>query len=166
MKKTLAITLCLIALPAAAHGDHSGASGFVAGLAHPFTGIDHLLAMLGIGIWSGRQNQRWTLPLCFLLMMAVGAYAQGATLPFEPAILSSALLVGALLLAKVRLPAGLAIAFVSGCALLHGQAHGSELPGLAAGAGYLGASALLLLAGRGIGAMRNAACPVPARAIR
>ncbi|PWF55263.1 HupE/UreJ family protein [Massilia glaciei] len=166
MKKTLALVLCLVALPAAAHGGHAGASGLVAGLAHPFTGIDHLLAMLGVGIWSGRQKQRWTLPLCFLLMMALGALAQGAAVLSEPAVLASALLVGALLLAKVRLPAGAAIALVAGCALLHGQAHGSELPGLATAAGYLGSCALLLLAGRGLGGMRSGACPVPARAIR
>ncbi|NHZ91689.1 HupE-UreJ family metal transporter [Massilia sp. CCM 8733] len=75
MKKTLAIALCLLALPAAAHPGHEAAAGFAAGFAHPLTGIDHLLAMLGVGLWS-RQQGRGTLLPAFVVMMALGAVAQ------------------------------------------------------------------------------------------
>ncbi|HEY0060604.1 MAG TPA: HupE/UreJ family protein, partial [Telluria sp.] len=66
MKKIFTLALCLIALPAAAHSGHGPELGFAAGLAHPFTGLDHLLAMLGVGMWSRRQGQPLSLPLTFL----------------------------------------------------------------------------------------------------
>jgi urease accessory protein len=144
LKKYLALALCLIALPAAAHPGH--ADSFAAGLAHPLTGLDHLLAMVGIGMWSRRQEQPMAIALTFMAMMALGALAQfGATAP-EAWLAASVVLTGLLLVVK-RLPAGAALAVAGAIALLHGQAHGRELPQLASAAGYLLSSGALLLAG-------------------
>ena len=146
MKKYLALALCLIALPAAAHPGHAEASGFLAGLAHPFSGLDHLLAMLGIGMWSRKQEQPLALPLTFIGMMALGAFAQIGLAAPDSWIAASVLLTGVLLASK-RLPPAVAMVVVGLFALLHGQAHGRELPGLSCAAGYLLASAALLLLG-------------------
>lgn len=149
MKKYLALALCLAALPAAAHPGHADTASFAAGLMHPFTGLDHLLAMLGIGMWASKQRQPLAMPLTFIAMMALGAYAQiGSAVP-ESWIVASVLLIG-VLLAAARLPAAVSIMAVAAFALLHGQVHGRELPGMASGAGYLLASAALLLLGLGL----------------
>jgi urease accessory protein len=147
MKKYLPLLLCLVSIPVAAHSGHSPASSFAAGLAHPLVGLDHLLAMLGIGLWSRKQEQPLALPMTFLLMMALGACFQfGAALP-ESAIAASVLVIG-VLVAAVRLPPLAAIVLVAGFAFLHGQAHGRELPELASAAGYMLSSAALLMLGR------------------
>jgi urease accessory protein len=149
LKKYCALALCLVALPVAAHPGHADAAGFAAGLLHPLTGLDHLLTMLGIGMWSRKQEQPLAMPLTFIGMMALGAAVQlGAAVP-ESWIAASVLLTG-LLLAAVRLPPAGAIMVVAAFALLHGQAHGRELPELASAAGYLLASAALLLLGRAL----------------
>lgn len=149
MKKHLALALCLVALPAAAHPGHADMTSFAAGLMHPFTGLDHLLAMLGIGMWASKQQQPLAMPLTFIAMMALGAYAQIGVAAPESWIAASVLLIG-VLLAAARLPAAVSIMVVAAFALLHGQAHGRELPGMSSGAGYLLASATLLLLGLGL----------------
>ena len=149
MKKYLALALCLIALPAAAHPGHADMAGFAAGLMHPFTGLDHLLAMLAIGMWASKQQQPLAMPLTFLAMMSLGAFFQiGSAVP-ESWILVSVLMIGVLLL-SARLPAVVSMTMVSIFALLHGQVHGRELPGMASAAGYLLASAALLMLGLGL----------------
>ena len=155
MKKILPIALCLLALPAAAHPGHAEAAGLMAGLAHPFTGLDHLLAMVGVGLWSRRQTQGVWLAPAFVLMMAIGALALPG-LPFELGLAASVALIGVLLVARLRLPTVAGVALVSGFALLHGQAHGSELPQAASAAGFLFSSAALVLAGRALGGERVA----------
>lgn len=144
--RILALTLSLAALPASAHEGHATASSLVAGLAHPFMGLDHLLAMLGIGMWSRRQEQPLALPVTFLAMMAAGALLQGDFLAAEGWILASVVAVGLLLFAA-RMPGWGAIAVVGLFGFLHGQVHGHELPGLPSAAGYLTASAALLAGG-------------------
>ena len=153
IKKILGLLLCVLALPAAAHAGHAPAEGFAAGLAHPFLGLDHLLAMVGLGMWSRRQEQPLALPLTFVAMMAVGALLQTGFTVAEGWIAASVVATG-LLLAAVRLPLWGAITVVSLFALLHGQVHGHELPGLASGAGFLLASAVLLGVGLSLGRPR------------
>ncbi|SHG99738.1 HupE/UreJ family protein [Massilia sp. CF038] len=153
MKRLLLPALCLIALPAAAHGGHAPEPGFLAGLLHPFSGADHLLAMLGVGMWSRRQGQPLSLPLTFLAMMALGAFLQTG-LPLPESALAASVLVLGVLLAAARLPSAMACIVVGLFAVLHGQAHGCELPAMASAAGYLLSSAALLLAGRAIGQTR------------
>jgi urease accessory protein len=155
MKKAIAFALCLIVVPAMAHPGHGDASGFTAGLLHPLTGIDHLLAMLGIGMWSRKQEQPLAMPLTFLCMMALGALIQFGVVVPETWIAASVVMTG-VLLAALRLPPAAAIGVVAAFALLHGQVHGRELPDLSSAAGYLMTSAVLLMIGRKVAVMRMA----------
>lgn len=144
----LPLVLCL-PLPALAHPGHVDSAGFIAGLLHPLTGIDHLLALLAIGIWSARQP--WRLLPAVILALAVGAGigVAGLRLPaLEGGIALSVLVAGALVAAAARLPALAACAVMAGFALWHGNAHGLELRQASAIAAFLLASAVLLMAGR------------------
>lgn len=153
----LAIGLAVLALPAAAHPGHAHAAdalGFGAGFVHPFTGVDHLLAMLGVGLWSGQQRKSAGVPLVFLLMMLVGAVSgvAGLTIPgLEIGIAASVALTGVAIALATPMPAGAAMALAAVFAVLHGNAHGHELPQLQSAAGFLIASALLLGTGRVVG---------------
>ncbi len=152
MKKyLLTIALSLVTLPAAAHDGHATVAGFAAGLAHPFIGADHLVAMLGIGLWSRRQEQPLALPAVFIAMMAAGALWQGGEVVAQGWILASVAAVCMLLAA--RIPAWSALLAVGLFGGLHGQVHGHELPGLFSAAGYLSASAALLGAGMAAGSL-------------
>ncbi|NRR32526.1 HupE/UreJ family protein [Oxalobacteraceae bacterium] len=144
------IAAAAVAGTAQAHPGHAG--GALAGLAHPFQGFDHLLAMLAVGIWAWQLGgrARWMLPLSFVGMLAAGAAlaVAGFALPMvESGILISVLLLGALIAAAKSMPTGVAAGMVGLFALFHGYAHGAEMPALAApwqyGLGFIGASALL-----------------------
>jgi urease accessory protein len=154
--------LAVLGLPALAlaHVGADGAAhhGFVAGFTHPFTGIDHLLAMLLIGLWSASLTRRWWVaPLAFVSMLLVGALlaSAGLALPaVEPVIALSLVLLGALLAARTAWPAAAMAAVAALFALFHGAAHGAELLGLEALVGMVLATALLhgagLLAGHAL----------------
>ena len=157
-----ALGAALLALPALALA-HTGADGgahhgFAAGFMHPFTGIDHLLAMLLVGAWSAMLQRRWWLaPLAFIALLLVGALlaSAGLALPaVEPVIALSVVLLGALLATRTQWPAAAMAAVAALFALFHGAAHGSELVGMGALAGMVLATALLhgagLLAGRAL----------------
>jgi urease accessory protein len=139
-------------------GDGAAHHGFAAGFAHPFTGIDHLLAMLLIGLWSATLTRRWWVaPLAFVVMVLVGALlaSAGLALPaVEPMIALSLVLLGALLAARTAWPAAAMAAVGALFALFHGAAHGAELQGLEALAGMVLATAVLhgigLFAGRAL----------------
>ena len=154
---------CLVALllasaaPAVAHPGHGG-SGFL----HPFGGMDHLLAMVGVGMWAwlladGRRSVAIVIPAAFVAMMALGAVAgfAGIKLPLvEAAILTSVFLLGGLVLAAVRLPTAAAMVVVGLFAVFHGYAHAVEAPASDAGTymlGFLVATALLHAAGAAMG---------------
>lgn len=162
MKNTVArLTLlaAVLGLPtlALAHvgSDGGGHHGFAAGFTHPFTGIDHLLAMLVVGVCSASLARRWWLaPLSFASMLLVGALlaAAGWVPPaVEPVIALSLVVLGALLAARSAWPAAVMSAVAAGFALFHGAAHGVELVGLAALAGMTLATALLHAAGLALG---------------
>lgn len=146
----------LAATAAAAHTGGGAAGGLGAGLLHPALGLDHLIAALAAGLWAGQLGGRTrvALPLCFLALTAAGlglAVALPAPAAVELAILASLVLLGLLLAFEVRLSAGVAAILVGGFAVLHGHAHGSEVPaaasGLGFGAGVLTTTALLLAGG-------------------
>ncbi|MGB9989490.1 HupE/UreJ family protein [Pseudoduganella rhizocola] len=145
-----------ISLPAMAHPGHAGAAdSFFAGLLHPLTGLDHLLAMLAAGVWSARQQRggRELLP-AFLGMMLLGALSvvAGLRIPgLQTGIAATVALSGCLLAAAVRMPSWAGAALLGLFAVLHGSAHGHELPQAASAAGFMLASALLLWTGRAIG---------------
>lgn len=155
MTKTAAVAaLCLLAVPAMAHPGHGESAGFLAGFAHPFTGIDHLLAMLGVGLWGGQQRRSLAQPATFLGMMLLGALAGMAGLTvagLETGIAATVALAGLALALALAVPNWLAILLVGTFALAHGNAHGQELPAASAACGFLLASGMLLCAGRCIG---------------
>lgn len=159
MLRTIWLTAAMFSLagPALAHPGHE-ASGFL----HPFTGIDHLLAMVGVGMWASLLATRKPVaaalvPGTFVVMMAIGAAAgfSGIKLPLvEAVVLASVFVVGGLLVGAVRLSAGSATAIVGLFALFHGFAHALEAPAEGTGGyilGFLAATSLLQLFGLGLG---------------
>ncbi|HEY8100861.1 MAG TPA: HupE/UreJ family protein [Burkholderiaceae bacterium] len=147
--------------PAFAHvsASHS-VIGFESGFAHPFSGIDHLLAMLAVGIWAA-QNKRpalWVLPIVFPLMMAVGAVVAVAGVHFsgvEIGVATSVMVLGLLIAFAVNMPVWAGSMLVSLFALAHGYVHGVELPNgtsaLQYGTGFIMATAALHLLGLTVG---------------
>jgi len=156
MKKiAAALTLALASSAAMAHtGAGAHAHGFLAGFAHPFTGLDHLLAMLAVGIWSVRQpNARW-LQATFVGMVMTGmaSGAAGLAIPgLETGIAATVVLMGVLIAVAARLPVAAGAAMVGAFALLHGNAHGHELPQAMSAVGLLLASGLLVIGGSVLG---------------
>jgi urease accessory protein len=139
----------MTALPALAHPGHATDAGLMAGLLHPLTGLDHLLALLALGLWSRQQRNGVVLPPVFLVLMALGAscagmLADGMLPALEMSIAATVLLLGGLAAAALRMPPQLAVALAGLCGFLHGLAHGRELAGMDSGAGFLAASALVI----------------------
>lgn len=163
------LSFALATLPTAAFA-HTGAgdtNGFVHGFMHPVGGLDHVLAMVAVGLLAARLGGRalWLVPLSFVAMMILGgvAGASGIGLPFvELGISGSILVLGFVLALGRQLPTGLAMALVGFFGIFHGHAHGTEMPvdaqGFAYGSGFVLATALLHAAGLalGIGADRLA----------
>jgi urease accessory protein len=138
-------------------------SGFLTGFVHPFLGVDHLAAMLAVGLWSALSARRagpellWG-PLAFanVLMLGTMLGLQGIALPaIEPMIAVSLLVTGLLVVTRIRLPALASTLLLGGFALFHGQAHGLELANNSNAfqmlAGMLTATALLHATGLAIG---------------
>jgi urease accessory protein len=129
------------------------------------SGLDHLLAMVAVGLWSAvaLPQRRWQAPAVFVAAMALGALLAhlGAVLPLggalEVLIAASVVLLGALLVSGAALPAGLGLGLVGASALLHGTAHGLEMAAgasfLAYGAGFVLATAALHFGGMGLGVL-------------
>jgi urease accessory protein len=168
-----AATLCTTTFPALAHPGHeSDAGSLVAGLAHPLLGVDHVLAMVAVGLWAAFLGARavWMVPAAFLLGMAGGfALAMaGIGLPMaEPGIAASVLVLGVLIAAAVRLPLTPSMLLVSLFAVLHGHSHGVELSGdaLAFSLGFIAATILLHGAGIGLGRVLAGQCLIVARGL-
>ena len=165
MSQSTLIRLSMMAgllLPSFAYA-HTGvgeAGSLMHGFMHPASGLDHVCAMLAVGLWAAQMGGRslWVVPLTFVGVMALGGMLpmQGLSLPFvEQGIVLSVLLPGVLIAASVRLPLWLSSSMVGMFALWHGHAHGAEMPELASGIGYaLGfmlATALLHAAGIAFG---------------
>lgn len=123
------------------HDEGGIAAGLLAGLWHPLSGLDHVLAMVAVGLWGAQLGAPylWLLPIAFPMVMALGGALglMGLALPFvELGIALSALTLGALVLAECRPPAWVAVLVVGLFALFHGHAHGTELPEGASGVLY------------------------------
>ena len=174
MSKLLPIAAAAVAvLVSATAWAHPGVGahtmGFSAGFAHPFGGLDHLLAMTGLGLWAASYDSktRFALPIVFVLgMIGGGALAVlGVGLPgVEIGIAGSVVAIGMLIAFGARLPAVAAIAVAVVSAVFHGHAHGTEMSGLSAAAGVILATAVLHAVGLGLGAA--AASPRLAKAVR
>jgi urease accessory protein len=148
-----------VAAPALAHTGHEHAASFWSGFAHPLTGPDHILAMVAVGLWAGINGGRalWAWPAAFVGVMLVGgvlAMLSVALPAVEPGILASVIVLGLLVFAAARMPVAAGAALVAVFALLHGHAHGAELPAGAAAlsyaAGFALATAVLHALGLGI----------------
>ncbi len=133
LRQFLPLLTLLASSLAFAHPGH-GESGLVAGLAHPVLGLDHLLAMLAVGLWAIQSGQRhwWVLPATFVTMMLAGAGIAMAGL-HVPAWIEggsglSLVMLGLLLGAAARVPLKYGVALIGCMAFLHGLAHGSEWP--------------------------------------
>jgi urease accessory protein len=159
--KKLPTILGFILAPVLAHAHPGhGDLGFVPGFAHPLTGIDHVLAMLAVGLWAVQLGGRalWVVPSTFVTVMALGGVLgmNGLSLPaVEQGILASVLILGMMVAAAVRLPLLASAAMVGGFALMHGCAHGVELGSSASAfstiAGFVLATALIHGAGIALG---------------
>jgi len=141
------------------------------GFAHPFGGADHVLAMIMVGLLAARMGRRavWTLPATFLAVLVVGGILGhiGLGLPFvEVGIALSVVVLGAVLAFGSVCSVATAQTLVGAFAVFHGYAHGTEMPaaadGLGYGVGFIAATAILHLAGLGIGiALERAASKGP-----
>jgi Hydrogenase/urease accessory protein len=157
--RNFALIALTIAVPAAwAHGQgvHTHDAGLIAGMLHPFSGLDHLLAMVAVGLWAAQQGGRalWVLPSSFVGAMAVGAMLGMSGVAFagaEAGIALSVLALGALVALRRQMLLPLAAMLTGLFALFHGIAHGQEMPLAASpwgyGFGMLAATALLHAAG-------------------
>tara|TARA_Y100000813_G_scaffold185415_1_gene157272 strand:- start:242 stop:832 length:591 start_codon:yes stop_codon:yes gene_type:complete len=154
----------LAAGPALAHTGAGSVSGFAAGFGHPIGGLDHILAMVAVGVLAAQMGGRalWLVPAAFVAMMIAGGLAavSGIALPMvEIGIVGSVVVLGAVIAFGRKMPVVLAMAVVGAMAVFHGHAHGTEMPvsasGLEYGLGFALATALLHAAG--IGAALTAA---------
>lgn len=144
--------------PALAHTGIGHADGLTAGLAHPFLGVDHLLAMLAVGVWSAiaAPARVWLTPLAFVAAMIAGAAlaVAGAALPgVEGMIALSVVAFGMMIVAGARMPLAAGTALVGLFAVFHGHAHADEATGaiLAYIAGFSVSTAAIHVAGIGAG---------------
>ena len=164
MKRAAVTTFVVffIFAPAAAlaHPGHDGTGGLAHGFVHPLTGIDHVLAMIAVGVLAAQYGGRalWLVPMSFLVAMAAAGAIGMAGIPVqivEAGIGLSVVVLGLMIAFQIKPPTLVARVVVGFFALFHGYAHGSEMPGGLAGmsfaAGLLGATALLLGAGVGLG---------------
>jgi urease accessory protein len=164
MRKLLSgLTFAAAALAPAmafAHPGHGENSGFIHGFMHPIAGLDHVLAMVTVGILAYQIGGRalWLVPTTFLAVMAAGGLLGVAGVSFyfvEPGIAASVIVLGLIVALAVKPPVTVAMALVALFAVFHGYAHGIEAPldGSAAlyGAGFMLATALLHAAGIAFG---------------
>jgi urease accessory protein len=165
MKKILALAAAAAALAPSLAQAHAGLhmEGFGGGLLHPFSGLDHLLAMTAIGFWAATLGGRalWIVPAAFVGVMTIGAVfgVQGVPLPaVEQGIAFSVVALGLLIGFEVKIPVAAAALVVGLFAIFHGHAHGAEMPAMASplgyGVGFVLATATLHAVGVGFGALR------------
>lgn len=159
------IAVCALSTVATAHTgiENHAHTSFLTGFIHPLLGLDHLAAMVAVGLWSALTARRagpellWG-PLGFANMLLLGAMLglEGVALPaVEPMIAASLLLLGLLVVSRWRLPGLGTAALVGVFAVFHGLAHGQELANSASAfqtlAGMLSATVLLHASGLGLG---------------
>ncbi len=158
-----AVLLALSAAPAFAHLNPEQHGSFMAGVSHPLFGLDHILAMVAVGLWAALLGGRavWLVPTAFVGTMCVGfaVALAGLGLPFvEPVIAASVVVIGLLALVALQVPTSVGMVMVGFFAFFHGYAHGGELG--AAGAlpfciGFALSTAFLHAIGVGIGLGMN-----------
>ncbi len=170
-----ALAVGALATPALAHTGAGPAHDLTHGFLHPLSGVDHILAMVAVGLYAAQLGKRslWLLPAAFVGTMMAGGVAgyTGVGLPMvEQGIALSVIAMGVLIAAGLRLPALAATALVAMFALAHGHAHGSEGAALAAflpyAAGFVAATALLHGAGIAAGLALDRLGALPAMVLK
>jgi len=165
--------LLLAPLPAFAHPQNGVAAGFKSGFLHPLSGLDHILAMVCVGIWGSQLGRPaiWLLPITFPMVMAFGGVlgARGVPLPgVELVIALSALVLGLMIAFSARPPLWIAAVVVGSFAIFHGYSHGKELPHaaqpLAYGMAFVLATGTLHVFGISMGTLNQR--PIGARVLR
>ena len=158
-----ALSLLAMTGLAEAHTGH-GATGFMHGFSHPFTGYDHIVAMVAVGLFAAMLGgrARYLVPLSFVTMMIAGAMwaVAGFSMPFvETGITASMFVLGAVVLLRWNAPVVLAMALCGFFAVFHGFAHGAEMPvqasGFEYGAGFVIATIILHAIGLSAGLFAN-----------
>jgi len=129
---TLFVVFLLAPVSAWAHVESGQAGGFLSGLSHPVSGLDHVLAMVAVGLWGAQLGApaMWMLPVAFPMMMAFGGMLglMGIPVPgIEIGIAVSGIVLGALILGETKMPLIGALLVVAFFAIFHGHAHGTEL---------------------------------------
>ncbi len=154
----IAATLAVALAPTAAfaHVGHGDVSSFAAGINHPLGGLDHVAAMVAVGLWAALKGGRalWVWPCAFVgVMLAGGALGMAhVPIPFvEQGILASVVVLGLLVALAIDLPVAVGAAIIGLFALLHGHAHGSEITETMSGAAYMAGFALATAGLHGIG---------------
>ena len=133
---TFVVVVILLVSPAHAHTTDGLAGGFLSGFLHPIFGLDHLVAMVAVGLWGAFLGMPaiWILPVVFPVVMAAGGALgiSGVALPgVEHWVAASAVVLGGCVALAVRAPLWVAAIIVGAFAIFHGHAHGTELPGAA-----------------------------------
>src|SRR5262249_25638018 len=132
-KLALAALVALTPVLAQAHILPGEAHGFTSGLNHPLHGLDHILAMVAVGLWAAQLGGRalWVLPASFVGFMTLGGALgmSGMHLPLvEAGIIASVVALGIFVAASARLPLLASVAVTGLFAMFHGHAHGTEIP--------------------------------------
>jgi urease accessory protein len=147
-------------LVAGAHVESGQAGGFISGLIHPVSGLDHVLAMVAVGLWGAQLGvpALWLLPVTFPMMMAFGGMLGLMGMPLvgvEVGIAVSGVVLGALILGEIKMPIMDAVLVVACFAVFHGHAYGTELSSgqnaMLYSLGFVIATGLLHGVGIGIG---------------
>jgi urease accessory protein len=156
-----AAVLLAAALPAAAHPGHGPITGFAAGVQHPLSGMDHLLTMIAVGLWAGLCGGRreWLWPATFVSSMVaggvIGMFAV-ITIPVEPVILASVMVLGLATALSLRAPLILGGMLIAGFGMAHGYAHGTEIPQTAQTLGFVAGLTLMTAALHAMGVLAAA----------
>jgi urease accessory protein len=164
IRVALVLALAAVSTSAFAHGQASEATGFLTGFLHPLTGLDHIIAMVAVGLWGAQLGAPaiWMLPVTFPMVMAFGGFLGLIGIPVpgvEIGIALSGVLLGAAVMTESRPPLVIAAALVAVFAICHGHAHGAELPpgtsSLTYSIGFVVATGLLHACGIGIGTVHR-----------
>ncbi len=159
---TIAVATLAVPTIASAHPGHETAPGFIHGFLHPLGGLDHILAMVAVGLFAAQLGGRalWLVPASFVAAMALAGVAgvSGLGLPYvEAGIALSIIVLGAAVALQATMPVAAAMGLVAFFAVFHGYAHGAEMPetmsALGYGAGFVLATAALHAAGVGLGVL-------------
>lgn len=151
MKRSTILIVLMAAGSAWAHPGHGG-DGLAHGLGHPLLGLDHWLAMLGLGLWGCVAGIPRKAAATVFAGLAVGALLPVALPAVEPLLAASVLVAGLMGLGAARLPANFGLGLAAAFSVVHGNAHGQEVAGLAAAAGAICTSMGLMALGWQLGA--------------